>query len=852
MPAELSGRSGEPPGPAGARSVDELSSRLRALQAWAGLPYREVHRQVVRSRRRRGVVELPSFNTVYRCLQPGRSRLDCELVADIARVLLGDEQRAVEWLQAYQIVTGRAIDASLVTVADVLPAVPADFGGRDAELGVLSATVRDGVGVVAVDGMAGVGKTALVHAFAHRLPRADVCLAVNLRGYDPDRPPADPAAVLDGFLRRLGVPGAQIHGLDLPGRVTRFRQLLTGRQALIVLDNAASEDQVRPLLPGTDGCVVLVTSRQRLELPGSRELQLTVLSADESAELLRRIAGPALIDPCTPETARIVELAGRLPLALSLVGRRIRASSGWSLADHVERLDDQRRNLRLDAGVELALVTSYDAVPPEHRRTVRLLGLVPGRSFDAYPVAALTGSSVDAVRTVLAELAAASLVEEPMPGRYELHDLVRIFAAARAHDEDAPAARRTALTRLFDHYRAAAAAAMDSYAPHEAHRRPDLGAPASELPAFAERDDARSWLDTERANLLALASYCGRHGSPDHTAHLSIILFRYLDVAGHYQDSLALHGLASEVADRPLRGRALYYLSIARITLGQYGPAAEGLEEAEVIFRENDDRTSEAATLTTMAGLHWRTGRFADSIEAYDRAMVTIQETGDQSAAGHALSNLGLVNCLLGRYPRALEVLREALEIVRRSGDQVAAAHTLTAIGGVYERLGELDRAETAITESLDTVRAAGYRLGEADALSHLGAVRFAQRRLDEALECFRQALDLVRADGVRELEVQTLNRSGPALRAAGRIGTAARYHRRALRLATAIDDRYERARAHDGLGWSLVEAGKHAAGMEHWRRALEVFDELGTPEAGEVRAVLDEHALGAAGDLRH
>jgi hypothetical protein len=179
VPAERSGRSGEPPGPAGARSVDELSSRLRALQAWAGLPYREVHRQLVRSRQRRGVVELPSFNTVYRCLQPGRSRLDCELVADIARVLLGDERRAVEWLQAYQVVTGRAIDASLVTVADVLPAVPADFAGRDAELGVLAATVRDGAGVVAVDGMAGVGKTALVHAFAHRLPRADVCLAVT-------------------------------------------------------------------------------------------------------------------------------------------------------------------------------------------------------------------------------------------------------------------------------------------------------------------------------------------------------------------------------------------------------------------------------------------------------------------------------------------------------------------------------------------------------------------------------------------------------------------------------------------------------------------------------------------------
>ena len=829
---------GDPPGPSGARNVDELSARLRALQAWAGVPYREVHRRVVRDRRHRGVVEVPSYNTVYRCLQPGRSRLDRELVADIARVLLGDDELVVEWRQAYQVVTGRAIDASLVTVSDVLPAAPPDFTGREPELTVLEDAVDDGAAVIGIEGMAGVGKTALARVLAHRVAeRTDLQLAVDLRGYDPGRPPADPGAVLDGFLRRLGVPGAQIHGLDLSARITRYRRLLTGRKALLVLDNAASPEQVRPLLPGTPDCVTVVTTRHRLDLPGAVTVRLGVLSQDEAVTMLRRSAGPVVTHA---DAHRIAELTGRLPLALSLVGGRIRATPDWSLADHVERLGERRRNLRLDSDVELALISSYDVQPDELRRTLRLLGLIPVRVFDSHAAAALTGTTVAVMRDILDGLTAASLIERRMPDRYELHDLVRIFATGRAQDEEAPAARRTALTRLFDHYRAAAGAAIDVYVPHERYRRPDLGTPASELPEFADADAARSWLDLERTNLLAVAAYCGQHGWPEHTGHLSILLFRYLDIAGRYQDSLALHALAGRVAEPPLSGRALYYLSIARIALGEYDEARRVLREARRIVAAAGDRVSEAGTLTTIAGVHWRTGRYEDAITAFDEALALARGTGDPSVATHSLASIGIISYLLGRYDEALRVCTESLEIARGIDDTVGVAGTLTVIGGIHERLGNLDRAEQVIDEALETVRRIGYRLGEADALNHLGALRLAQGRLDEALELHPRALELARADGVPVLEVQIRNGYGRALRAAGSLGSAVRCFRQALRIATVIDDRYEQGRAHDGLGTTLAAAGRKPAAAEHLRRALARFTELGTPEAAAVSSALD------------
>src|SRR5215470_4188557 len=258
MPAEgPQGSTGAPPGPGPASTVAELTERLRGLRSWAGMPYRAVHRAVVRGRTLRGVPELPAYDTVYRCFQPGRSRLDAELVADIVQVLLPDGGPVEQWRQACRVILDRGSAAAVVEVTDALPDDLDGFTGRRRELAriaELAATtaltpghttaLTPGVTAIAIDGMPGVGKTRLAVHAGHRLLRqgrfGDLQLAVDLRGHHPDRPPADPAAVLDAFLRRLGLPGERIQRLDLAGRTARYRQLLAGRPVLLLLDNAAS------------------------------------------------------------------------------------------------------------------------------------------------------------------------------------------------------------------------------------------------------------------------------------------------------------------------------------------------------------------------------------------------------------------------------------------------------------------------------------------------------------------------------------------------------------------------------------------------------------------------------------
>jgi hypothetical protein len=437
----------QPPDPGRARALDDLVTALRQLKVWAGDPsYERITARVNTAWREAGRpdVEMAGKTTVVDCFRPGRRRLNTDLVLAVVWALNPDASYLAQWRQALRVVGGEARAAAQVRVHAELPPDPPGFVGREAEIGVLAES-RTAV----IEGMAGVGKTELAvhvgHLLAHDRP-FDRVLFVDLRGFDPELPPADPAAVLDGFLRLLGVPGHKI-GAALDARVAAYRARLGA--ALVVLDNAADEEQVEPLLPG-DGGLALVTSRRRLAgLRGAIHVTIELFTPQESLAFLTRALPDLGPDPTA--MARIALRCGQLPLALDLVAGHIRATPGWTLADHADRLDERHRGLRLDSGVELALDLSYRRLPAPRCRLLRLTALHPGPEFDPHAVAALADTDPEAAQAELDLLLHDHLVQQGVAGRYTCHDLVRAYAVARAADEDPPAERRAAQTHLFDY-----------------------------------------------------------------------------------------------------------------------------------------------------------------------------------------------------------------------------------------------------------------------------------------------------------------------------------------------------------------------------------------------------------------
>ncbi|HEX6342196.1 ATP-binding protein [Umezawaea sp.] len=871
---------GEAPSPAGATTVEHLTERLRLLQAWSGMSYRAIHRELARDRVARGVPERPVLNTVYRCFQPGRSRLDVELVVDIARLLLGDDDAAEQWRHGCLLVASTAAAAAIVGVAGTWPDDLPAFTGRQDDLRRVLAPDAALGWVIA--GMPGVGKTRLAVHAGHRLMADgrfdDVRLAVDLRGYDPDRPPADPSAVLEGFLRKLGVPGDRVQHLGLAGRADRFRELLAGRTALLLLDNAASAEQVAPLLPGTSGSFALITSRRRLpDLPSVRSLTLDVLAADEAVELLRRASGDA-VDADLGTAAEIAGLLGHLPLALDLLTGRMRANPDWALSDHLDRLLHHRRGLRLDTGVEVAISLSYRDLPAAPRRTFRLLALHPGSDLTPPAVAALTGTDPDQARGELDQLAAAHLLQQPVPGRYRFHDLIRTYATSRAHDEDPAGARRAALTRLVGHYLHTTGLAVDLLYPHERDRRPRI--PDQRVPPapLADPAAARAWLDVERTDLLAVATQPDQDG-----ALLAAVLHRHLAVTGGYTDARLLHEHVIARAGRrgdtaaearalldlgeidvrtgrydlaidhvrdalalpdglagPLPvARALRYLAMANQFTGHYDRAIDHLEQAVEVSRRAGDRPGEASGLGNLGVVHQLTGRYAEAADHHRRALVVFDALGALEDKARALNHLGTLARLLGRYSEAAEHHRRALDLFTdvRALEGQASAHDHL---GVVERLtGRLHQAHDHHRRALELSRRIGDRDDEARALDNLGDLHRTAGRFDLAVEHHELALALYRDLGDPGGQAAALNGLGETALATGSPRAALTAHAEACACAGEIGHQQEQARACDGLAHAHHVLGDHDQARERWRQALSLYERLGVAEADTVRARL-------------
>lgn len=835
-------RGGPSPDPAGADSWSELSQRLRLLRSWAGVSYRELHRRVLRLRRERGVPELPVYNTIYRCLQPGRSRIDADLVTDIAWVLLSDQTAVAGWRQACAAIAGEYDAGSIVTVSTELPPIPRGFTGRRTPLRRLlesaDALVPDGPTVCAVIGMPGAGKTTMVGQALHRLWAREAepatLLYVDLRGSQSERQSAEPAAVLDGMLRALGVTGQELLPLDLPARRQRLDRLVADQPTVIVLDDAADRDQVHQIIPRSGPCLVLITSRHRLAGLTGQTIALGELSDAEALAVLRAGVGHQRVAAEGDAAAAIIEMSGRLPLALALLTGRASADDGWTLTDHLERLAERRASLRLDDGVENAFAASYDELDDDRRSLLRLLALHPGVDCDVYAAAACADREVAVISAQLSDLAEAHLVQTRAGGRFGLHDLVRVFAQARARDEVPARERRQAIDRLLLYYRYATAQAMAEFAPQDRVRRPDIADPGMTIPSLADRAGARRWLDVERGNLLATTVFADEHNRPTHTALMSWLLFRYLDVAGYYHDAERLHTRACSSPDPISRGHALTSLGIVRAIRGNHEAALDDCERALALFEQSGDLLGQARARTTLGGLHWRLARYAEASENLSAAGEIFADAGELAAAGITWLHLGIVFFLRGDDAAALAAYQRAGQAARDSADPIAEAHSAINAGQVYARMGRLPQAVEVIEGGLGIARAHRNPPAEADGLSQLGAVLAELGEVERGISYLREAIEIASRSAVPELQVQALNNLGRAHYVQLDLAAAQAAHQQALTLADQLGDTYQKARAHRGLAQAAQGRDAEAAD-EHNRIAFALFTELAIPEAAEV-----------------
>jgi DNA-binding SARP family transcriptional activator/Tfp pilus assembly protein PilF len=738
-----------------------------------------------------------------------------------------------------------------------LPAAVGYFAGRADELHALSGLI-DGDGdagrtlvISAIGGTAGVGKTALAvhwaHQVADRFP--DGQLYVNLRGYDPARPmPA--ADALAGFLRALGVPGQAIPAEE-DERAAQYRSLLASRRMLVVLDNARSVEQVRPLLPGAPACMVVVTSRDALTglvaRDGARRLELDPLPVAEAIDLLRALIG-ARVDVEPDAAAALAAQCSRLPLALRVAAELAAARPAIPLANLAGELADQQRRLDLlDAGGDLrtgirgVLSWSYRHLDADAARTFRLAGLHPGPDLDRHAIAALAGTTAEQAGYALDQLVRAHLIQRAGPDRYGLHDLLRSYArelAARDGEDE----QQAALTRLFDHYLHLAAAAMDALFPTECHRRPRISRPAILVPVLSDPAAAQAWLDAERANLTAVAARTA-NGWPGHTTRLAAILFRYLDVGSHFHEAAAVHGHARSAAlqtgDHAAEAEALTSLSVLDTHQGRYQQAAGHLQRSLALQRETGDRTGQARALCNLGLIDLRQGRHQQAAGHLQQSLALFRETGDSSGEAHALTNLGFVDFQQGRYQQAASHQERLLALQRETGDRTGQARALCNLGLIDLRQGRHQQATSHLLQSLALFRETGNRDGEADVLANLGDVDFRQSRYQQAASHYGRALALAREAGNQAGEAEVLNGLGEVLLVTGQPGQARTRHATALGLASQIGDQDQQARAHNGLGRCYRAAGDAGQAQRHWQEALALYSSLGAPEAEQVRAEL-------------
>ncbi|MEU1181134.1 BTAD domain-containing putative transcriptional regulator [Streptomyces sp. NPDC005820] len=660
------------------------------------------------------------------------------------------------------------------------------FTGRRAELDEVLALFdaelpRPGTVVIgAVGGMAGVGKTTLAVHWAHRIADRfpDGQLYVNLRGFDPSGAVLEPGEAVRGFLDALGVPPERVpRGPD--AQTALYRSLLAGRRVLVVLDNARDAAHVQPLLPGSPGCLTIVTSRD--ELPGlvaahgARSLTLHPFDADQTRAFLVRRLGAARVAAEPRAAGEIGALCAGLPLALACVAARAAAHPHFRLADVAAELREAHGSLdafaRADASVDVSTVFSWstNAVSPDAARLFRLLALHPGPDVTLPAAAALAGLPERRTRRLLAELTGLHLVAEHSPARYSFHDLLRAHAGELVHEHETETERETALDRLHHHYLHTAHAADRLLAPNSDPLPPPPAPEGARPEPLADDHRALAWLTAEHAVLLAVVATAAASGRPARerlACQLAWSLEPFFDRRGHWHDALTAQRTALDtarrLADPVLLARGLRGLARIEGRLGLHTRAVPRLEQALDLFTELGDDTGRAHTHRSLGWECDQRGDLPGALHHNQLALALFRALGDRAAQASVLNSVGWYHALLGEYRQALTHCHEALRMLQDLGDRYGQAATWDSIAYAHHHLGRHPHALLGYRNALALLRDLGVPYVEADILTRSGDTHLAMGDQGSAHEAWTQALALLRELGHPDAEaVETRLRGG-------------------------------------------------------------------------------------------